>query len=665
MVFALIGNQNCGKTTLFNQLTGSNQRVGNFPGVTVDRKEGIIKKHSDLKVVDLPGIYSLSPYTTEEIVTRDFLINSKPDAIINIIDATNIERNLYLTLQTLSLEIPTVIALNMMDEVRASGNSIDTKKLSELLGVEVVPISAAKNEGVSHLVDTLVDVASKKIKPKNTDFCSGAAHRAIHSVCHIIEDHALEANIPRRFASSKIIEGDLIIFNKLNLSPQDVHAIEHIITEMEDLMGMDREAALADTRYAFIETVCKVAVKKNNESKQQERSVKLDNILTHKYLALPIFLAIMGLIFWLTFDVIGSFLSDVLAYFIDIVTTWTSQALINLDINPVVRSLVIDGVFQGVGSVLSFLPIIVVLFYFLSLLEDSGYIARVAFFMDKLLRKIGLSGKSFVPMLIGFGCSVPAIMASRTLASKRDRVMTILLIPFMSCSAKLPIYSVFATAFFPKHSALVMIGLYLFGIVLGILTGLIFKNTLFKGNPVPFVLELPAYRFPSFKTTMLLMWEKTKDFIVKAFTIIFVATVLIWFLQTFDLRFNIAENQEASMLCSIGRFIAPIFTPLGFGNWRAASALISGFSAKEAVVSTLAVISGNEPLTNFFTPLSALSYLVFTLLYTPCAAAIATVKKELNGFKSAVGVMIFQTTTAWIVAFLVYNIGLLLTKGLI
>lgn len=656
MVFALIGNQNCGKTTLFNRLTGSNQHVGNFPGVTVDSKEGIIKGHGDMKVVDLPGIYSLSPYTAEEIVTRDFLINSHPDGVINIIDATNIERNLYLTLQTLSLEIPTVIALNMMDEVRENGTVIDVEKLSSLIGVPIVPVSAGKNEGISDLVSVLYETAKKGLKPKNTDFCSGAAHRAIHSVCHIIEDHADACKIPRRFAAAKLIEGDEIISKKLDLSPQDTYAIEHIITEMEQVMGMDREAALADTRYSFIESVCSLTVKKGREqTKQQKFSVKLDSVLTNKYLAIPIFLAIMSLVFYLTFGLIGNFLSECLSLGIDIVTDKTRYFLETAGVNKVFISLVIDGIFTGVGSVLSFLPVIVVLFYFLSVLEDSGYIARVAFFMDKLLRKIGLSGKSFVPMLIGFGCSVPAIMATRTLSSGRDRKMTIFLIPFMSCSAKLPVYSMIAYSLFKENAVIIMILMYIIGMVLAVLMGLLMKNTLFKGNSVPFVLELPSYRFPSLKTTALLMWDKTKEFLNKAFTVIFTATVIIWFLQNFDIKFNLADTDN-SMLCLFGKFIAPVFMPLGFGNWKAVSALIAGFSAKEAVVSTLTVLMGKAPVSALFTPLSGFSFLVFTLVYTPCIAAVATVRNELGG-KTALGMVIFQTVFAYLLSFLVYSIG--------
>ena len=663
MTFALAGNQNCGKTTLFNQLTGSNQHVGNFPGVTVERKDGLIRGHKDSVVVDLPGIYSLSPYTSEEIVTRDFLINSHPDGIINIVDATNIERNLYLSLQLIELNIPMVIALNMMDEVRANGGTIKIREMQQALGVPVVPISASKNEGVAELIDTALEVAANRQKPKRMDFCSGPVHRSIHAVAHLVEDHAQRMNIPSRFAATKLVEGDEIIRQALQLSENELDMIEHSVTEMEQELGTDREAALADMRYTFIEEVCAKSVIKGHQSRESLRSVKIDSMLTHKYLAIPIFLGIMMLIFWLTFGVIGPVLSDWLSLGIDAVTNLADRALTAYGINPVVHSLMIDGVFAGVGSVLSFLPIIVVLFFFLSILEDSGYMARVAFVMDKLLRKIGLSGRSFVPMLIGFGCSVPAIMATRTLSSERDHKMTILLTPFMSCSAKLPIYAVFSTAFFPDYAALVMIALYVFGMLTAILCGLIFKHTLFKGQPVPFVMELPNYRLPSSKSVLRLIYDKAKDFVVRAFTVIFLATLVIWFLQTFDTRFNVVDSSSQSMLADIGRLIAPIFMPLGFSDWRVSTALITGFTAKEAVVSTLAVLTGTsiatlpQALSGLFTPLAAASFLVFTLLYTPCVAAIGAVKREMGSGWHALAVAAFQTTVAWIMAFLLFQLG--------
>lgn len=663
MTFALAGNQNCGKTTLFNQLTGSNQHVGNFPGVTVERKDGLIRGHKDAVVVDLPGIYSLSPYTSEEIVTRDFLINSHPDGIINIVDATNIERNLYLSLQLIELNIPMVIALNMMDEVRANGGTIKIREMQQALGVPVVPISASKNEGVAELIDTALEVAANRQKPKRMDFCSGPVHRSIHAVAHLVEDHAQRMNIPSRFAATKLVEGDEIIRQALQLSENELDMIEHSVTEMEQELGTDREAALADMRYTFIEEVCAKSVIKGHQSRESSRSVKIDSVLTHKYLAIPIFLGIMMLIFWLTFGVIGPLLSDWLSLGIDAVTNLADRALTAYGINPVVHSLMIDGVFAGVGSVLSFLPIIVVLFFFLSILEDSGYMARVAFVMDKLLRKIGLSGRSFVPMLIGFGCSVPAIMATRTLSSERDHKMTILLTPFMSCSAKLPIYAVFSTAFFPDYAALVMIALYVFGMLTAILCGLIFKHTLFKGQPVPFVMELPNYRLPSSKSVLRLIYDKAKDFVVRAFTVIFLATLVIWFLQTFDTRFNVVDSSSQSMLADIGRLIAPIFMPLGFSDWRVSTALITGFTAKEAVVSTLAVLTGTsiatlpQALSGLFTPLAAASFLVFTLLYTPCVAAIGAVKREMGSGWHALAVAAFQTTVAWIMAFLLFQLG--------
>lgn len=665
MIFALAGNQNCGKTTLFNQLTGSNQHVGNFPGVTVERKDGVIRGYRDATVVDLPGIYSLSPYSNEEIVTRDFLINSHPDGIINIVDATNIERNLYLSMQLIELNIPMVIALNMMDEVRANGGTIKIAALQEEIGVPVVPISASKNEGIDELIETAIKTAENKLHPKRQDFCSGAVHRTIHSIAHLIEDHAQRVNIPPRFAATKLVEGDQPMMKLLKLSDNEMDMIGHDVTEMENELKTDKEAALADMRYNFIDRLTKDTVVKMGESKEHKRSVKIDLLLTNKYLAIPIFLAIMMLIFWLTFGVIGSALSNLLSMGIDTITNAVEVGLTAYGINPVVKSLIINGVFAGVGSVLSFLPIIVVLFLFLSILEDSGYMARVAFVMDKLLRKIGLSGRSFVPMLIGFGCSVPAIMATRTLSSERDRKMTILLTPFMSCSAKLPIYAVFTAAFFPKHGALVMIILYIMGMLIGILSGLILKSTVFHGNPVPFVMELPNYRMPSAKSVILLMWDKAKGFIMRAFTVIFVATLVIWFLQTFDSRINTVSSSSNSMLAAIGKFVAPIFAPLGFGDWRASTALITGFTAKEAVISTYAVLANtnisNLPaaLSSMFTPLTAFSFLTFTLLYTPCIAAINAVKQEMNSVKSAIGVIFYQCGLAWIISFLVYHIGLI------
>lgn len=660
MIFALAGNQNCGKTTLFNQLTGSNQHVGNFPGVTVEQKEGIIRKHSDAVVVDLPGIYSLSPYTKEEIVTRDYLLSGKVDGIINIVDATNIERNLYLSMQLIELGLPMVIALNMMDEVRANGTSIDLKALSEEFGVRVVPIAAAKNEGVDELIEAAISTVERKRVPKRLDFCSGAVHRAIHSTAHMIEDHAAAAGVPMRFAASKLIEGDEPMLIRLKLSENEKEMLAHTIDEMERELGTDREAAMADMRYTFIEGLCAKTVVKTGQSKEHERSVKIDAVLTHRYFAIPIFLCIMAMVFWLTFGVVGALLSDWLEMGVAAVTAAVQQWLINFGTNPVLRSLIIDGIFAGVGSVLSFLPIIVVLFFFLSMLEDSGYMARVAFVMDGLLRKIGLSGRSFVPMLIGFGCSVPAIMATRTLSSERDRKMTILLTPFMSCSAKLPIYALFTAAFFPEHGALVMILLYIIGMVLAVLLGLLMKDTVFGGNPVPFVMELPSYRLPSPKSVALLIWDKVKDFLTRAFTVIFVASIIIWILQTFDIRFNIVADSSASMLASVGRLLAPVFAPLGFADWRAATALISGFTMKEAVVSTFAVLTGGNlqvTLSSIFTPLSAFSFLIFTLLYTPCVAAIAAVRREMNSSLAAAGVVLFQTGVAWAVSCLVYQLG--------
>lgn len=667
MIFALAGNQNCGKTTLFNALTGSNQHVGNFPGVTVDQKAGVIKG-TDHQVVDLPGIYSIRPYTQEEIVTRDFILKSRPDAIINIVDATNMERNLYLTLQLLTLQVPTVIALNMMDELVGNGGSVDVQKMSEAIGVPVVPISAAKNQGITELVDTLIDTASRRVTPKVQDFCpEGPVHRCIHAVCHIIEDHAQRINIARRFCAMKLIEGEQDFFDALELSQNEKELIEHTVIEMEYETGLDRNAALADMRYNFIEKVCGECVVKAKESREHRRSMQIDKVLTHRIFAIPLFIAIMGLVFFLTFNVVGAFLSNVMSYAIDGLTLLADRALTAYGINPVVHSLVIDGIFAGVGSVVSFLPLIVTLFFFLSILEDSGYMARVAFVMDKLLRKIGLSGRSFVPMLVGFGCSVPAIMATRTLSSNRDRKMTILLTPFMSCSAKIPIYTLFAAAFFPGHELLVMLALYFGGILVGILVALVLKNTAFKGNPVPFVMELPNYRFPSAKSVVLLMWEKAKDFLTRAFTVIFMATVIIWFMQTFDTRLNVVENSADSILAALGRLVSPIFAPLGFGDWRMVTALVSGFTAKEAVVSTFGVILGVSTeqlgiaLHSLFTTASAASFLAFCLLYTPCVAAVSTIKTELKSGWKTVGIVFAQCLVAWLAAFMVYHVGLLLT----
>ena len=661
MIFALAGNQNCGKTTLFNQLTGSNQHVGNFPGVTVDQKVGQMKSQPDCSVVDLPGIYSLRPYTNEEIVTRDFLLNEKPDGIINIVDATNIERNLYLTLQLMEMRIPMVLALNMMDEVRNNGGTINVEKMSEALGIPVVPISAAKNEGIEELVQAAVRVAKEKRTTKVIDFCKqGPVHRCIHSVCHQIEDHAEKAGLSVRFSCSKLIENDTRIVDMLQLSQNELELVEHSIIEMEAEAGMDRNAALAGMRYDFIESVCADTVIKCEESKEHIRSVKIDSILTHRYFAIPIFILVMFLVFFLTFNVFGAVLSDLLSLLIDDITALVDKGLTAYGINPVVHSLVIDGIFAGVGSVLSFLPIIVVLFFFLSILEDTGYMAGIAFVMDKLLRKIGLSGRSIVPLLVGFGCTVPAVMASRTLSSERDRRMTIMLTPFMSCSAKIPIYAVFAAAFFPQYAALVMIGMYLTGIIIGIIVALIFDRTVFRGKPIPFVMELPNYRFPSAKSVLLLMWDKAKDFLQRAFTIIFLATVIIWFLQSFDSRLNVVTDSADSILAAIGHLLAPLFAPLGFDDWRIPTALITGFTAKEAVISTLGVLMGTSTaalgtaLHTLFTPVSAISFLVFTLLYTPCVAAIAAVKRELESGWLALGVVILQCVVAWLAAFGVY-----------
>lgn len=665
MIFALVGNQNCGKTTLFNQLTGSNQHVGNFPGVTVEQKSGVIKEHNDVSVVDLPGIYSLSPYSDEEIVTRDFILKEKPDGIINIVDATNIERNLYLTLQIIELGIPTVLALNMMDELRNNGGSIKIDEFSKELGIPVVPISAVKDEGIDDLVDMAIKTVYLGNKPQRTDFCKGAVHRCIHGVAHLIEDHAKRLGAPSRFTATKLIEGDEPIETSLQLSQNEKETIEHCISEMEAEIHTDREAALADMRYTFIEGLCKASVVKPVESKESLRSTKIDKVLTNKYLGLPLFLIIMLTVFWLTFSVIGKVLSELLTFGINALSNLTLYALQSAEINPVMQNLIINGVFSGVGSVLNFLPIIVTLFILLSLLEDSGYMARVSFVMDKPLRKLGLSGKSFVPMLIGFGCSVPAIMSTRTLSGERDKKMTIMLIPFMSCSAKLPIYALLSAAFFPKYAPLVMLLLYVMGMLTGIFCALLFKNTLFRGNSIPFIMELPNYRIPSAKSVWLLAWDKAKDFLQRAFTVIFIASLIIWFLETFDFKFNLASSTSTSMLAVIGSKISVLFIPLGFGDWRATTALISGFTAKEAVVSTLAVLTNKTvdtlsgALLNIFTPLSSLSFLTFTLLYTPCVAAIAAVKREL-GKAWALTIIIFQIAIAWVMAFAVFQIGSLL-----
>ena len=667
MIFALAGNQNCGKTTLFNQLTGSNQHVGNFPGVTVDQKSGPVRGQKDCTVVDLPGIYSIRPYTPEEIVPRDFILNQHSDGLINIVDATNIERNLYLTLQLMEMRIPMVLALNMMDEVTANGGTIDIQGMSRALGIPVVPISAVKNEGVDELVKIAVLTAKNRVYPAVYDFCSpGPVHRCIHAVVHQIEDHAEAARLPVRFAATKLIEEDEDIRTRLELDQNELELLEHSVQEMESECGMDRNAALADMRYNFIENVCEKTVVKCRESKERARSEAIDRVVTNKYLALPLFFGIMLAIFYLTFNVIGAFLSDLLAAGIDSLTAAVDAGLTAYGLNPVVHSLVIDGVFAGVGSVLSFLPIIVVLFFFLSILEDTGYMARVAFVMDQLLRKIGLSGRSIVPMLIGFGCSVPAIMSTRTLASERDRRMTILLTPFMSCSAKIPIYGVFTAAFFPRYAALVMIALYFTGILVGIIAAKLLGATAFRGNPVPFVMELPNYRFPSAKSVWQLCWDKAKDFLTRAFTIIFVATIIVWFLQTFDTRLNLVTDSANSLLATVGTVLAPLFAPLGFGDWRVSTALITGFIAKESVISTLGILTGAgtdvtvEALGSLFTTVTAASFLVFTLLYTPCVAAISAVKRELGSGWKAAGVALSQCAAAWVVSFLVYRAALLL-----
>ena len=662
MILALAGNQNCGKTTLFNQLTGMNQHVGNFPGVTVDQKSGPVRGQKDCTVVDLPGIYSIRPYSAEEIVTRRFLLDGHPDGIINIVDATNIQRNLYLTLQLMECRIPMVLALNMMDEVRANGGSIDVQAMEKQLGIPVIPISAAKNEGIDELIRRAVETVRARALPQVMDFCGpGPVHRCIHSVMHQIEDHAQSAGLPVRFAATKLIEEDPEILSKLRLDQNEIELVEHAILQMEEEDGMDRNAALAEMRYDFIEKVCRETVVRCRESREHRRSMRMDRILTGKYTAIPIFILIMLSIFYLTFNVFGAALSDLLAAGIGWLQGVIDGALTAYGINPVVQSLIIDGIFAGVGSVLSFLPVIVVLFFFLSILEDTGYMARVAFVMDKLLRKLGLSGRSIVPLLIGFGCSVPAIMATRTLSSDRDRKMTILLTPFMSCSAKIPIYAVFSAAFFEKYQALVMIGLYLGGMLMGVLAALIFGRTLFRGNPVPFVMELPNYRFPSPHSVALLLWEKARDFLERAFTVIFFATCVIWFLQTFDARLNVVQDSAQSLLAGVGRLLSPLFRPCGFGSWQAVTALISGFIAKESVISTLGVLLGSESaVTTLFTPVSALSYLTFTLLYPPCIAAIAAVRRELDSGWKAAGVSLLQCILAWLCACGVFQLAGLL-----
>ena len=664
LTFALAGNQNCGKTTLFNQLTGANQHVGNFPGVTVDRKDGVIKGHENTLITDLPGIYSMSPYSSEEIVTRQFVMNEHPKGIINIVDASNIERNLYLTMQLMELNVPMVLALNMMDEVRENGGSILVNEMEELLGIPVIPISASKNEGIDELIKHALHVAKYQEKPRRTDFCSedkqgGAVHRCLHGIMHLIEDHAKNADIPVRFAASKLAEGDKTILEQLALDENETEMMEHIILQMEKESKMDRAAAIAAMRFSFIEDICNATVIKPKESKGHARSARMDKILTGKFTAIPAFIGIMGLVFFLTFNVIGAWLQGLLDTGITYLSGLVDTAMSAMHVNEVLHSLVIDGIFNGVGSVLSFLPIIVTLFFFLSLMEDSGYIARVAFVMDKLLRKIGLSGRSIVPMLIGFGCTVPGVMATRTLPSERDRKMTILLTPFMSCSAKLPIYAFFTAAFFPKQGALVMIGLYLLGMAMGIVMALLMKGTMFKGEAVPFVMELPNYRMPGAKNVAMLLWDKAKDFLQRAFSVIFVATIIIWFLQTFDLHLAVVADSQDSILAALAGVIAPVFQPLGFGDWRISTALITGFMAKESVVSTLSVLFGTTAsLLTAITPLAAASLLVFCLLYTPCVAAVTSVKRELGG-RWAVGVVVGQCVIAWVAAFIIRLIGLL------
>lgn len=657
MKFALVGNQNCGKTTLFNQLTGSNQHVGNFPGVTVDIKSGDIRGRKECVVVDMPGIYSLRPYSAEEIVTRDFVLNEKPDGIINIVDATNIERNLYLTIQLIEMRVPMVLALNMMDEVRAGGGTVDTKKLSEFLGIPVLPISASRNEGVEELIETAVRTAQKKTVPLVYDFCQpGAIHRCIHLVTHAVEDHAENIGISSRYAAMNVIEGNQDIVDRLGFDTNELEMMEHSIVEMESDCGLDRNAAIADMRYQYIETACAASVIKGGESPARVRSRKIDNVLTHRFFALPIFVLIMLLVFFLTFDSIGAWLTALMENGVAWLTGVVDGALTAYGINPVVQSLIIDGIFAGVGNMIVFLPYIVLLFFFLSMLEDTGYMARVAFVMDKLLRKIGLSGKSVVPMLLGFGCSVPAIMATRTLTSERDRRMTIMMTPFMSCTAKIPVYSVFIAAFFPHYRALAMVGLYLLGILVAIVFALTFGKAAFRGNPIPFVMELPDYRLPTLKTTLLLMWDKAKDFLRRAFTIIFLASIVIWALRTFDMKLNIAATDAESLLAHIGRLIAPVFQPLGFADWRASTSLIAGFMAKEAVISTLTVLVENADLSAIFTTTSAISFLVFTLLYTPCVAAVAAIRRELDSKLSTLGVVAMQCGIAWVCAAIVYQL---------
>ena len=656
LTYALVGNQNCGKTTLFNQLTGSNQHVGNFPGVTVDRKDGIIKGHADTDITDLPGIYSMSPYSSEEIVSRNFVLEERPRALINIVDATNIERNLYLTMQLLEMDIPMVVALNMMDEVTGNQGAVDVNGMEALLGVPVIPISAARNEGVDELVRHALHIAKYQEKPLRQDFCDkndhdGAVHRCIHAVIHLIEDHADHAEIPVRFAATKAIEGDPLILEKLALDQNETEMLEHIVQQMETERGLDRSAAIADMRFDFIERLCEQTVVKPKESRERIRSERIDRVLTGKYTAIPCFIGIMVLVFYLTFNVIGAWLQKILQMGIDAVSDMADTGLTALQVNEAIHSLIIDGIFTGVGSVLSFLPIIVTLFFFLSLMEDSGYIARVAFVMDKLLRKIGLSGRSIVPMLIGFGCTVPAVMATRTLTSERDRKMTILLTPFMSCTAKLPIYSFFVSVFFPGHGALIMAGLYLFGIVMGILVAFLYRSTLFQGEPVPFVMELPNYRLPGTKNVAQLLWEKAKDFLQKAFSVILIATIVVWFLQSFNLRLNMVEDSADSILAVVSSLLVPLFAPLGLGDWRICTALLSGFMAKESVVSTLGILFGGS-IGSVLSPVSAVSLLIFSLLYTPCVAAVASIKRELGG-KWAVGVVLWQCAVAWIAAFLV------------
>ena len=655
LTYALVGNQNSGKTTLFNQLTGSNQHVGNFPGVTVDRKTGVIKGHPDTLITDLPGIYSMSPYSSEEIVSRNFVLEDKPTAIINIVDATSIERNMYLTMQLLEMNIPMVVALNMMDEMTGNGGAIDINRMEDMLGVPVVPISAAKNQGVSELVDHAIHIAKYQERPKRQDFCSkddhgGAIHRAIHSVEHIIEDHAERADIPRRFAATKVIEGDELVLEKLHLDDNELEMIEHVVLQMEREGGMDRSAAMADMRFDFIERVCESTVKKPHESKERVRSERIDRILTGKWSAIPCFIILMGVVFWLTFNVIGAFFQDLLEKGVGLLTGLVDNALTAGNANEVVHGLIVGGIFEGVGSVLSFLPIVVTMFFFLSIMEDSGYVARVAFFMDKLLRKIGLSGRSIVPMLIGFGCTVPAVMATRTLPSRRDRMMTILLTPFMSCSAKIPIYGFFVSAFFPGKGGLIMTGLYVLGVIIAIVMALLFKNTIFKGEAVPFVMELPNYRMPSAGNVLRLMWEKARDFLTRAFSVILVATVVVWFLQSFDTHMNFTEDQSTSIMAMIAGFIVPAFEPLGLADWRIITSLISGFMAKESVVATMGILF-KEGIGQALNAVSAGTLLIFSLLYTPCVAAIASIRRELGG-KWAFGVVVWQCVIAWIVALL-------------